>query len=447
NTTQNLTNSVVWTSTAPVFAPVSNAPPFNGLASAAGVGTASIKAIDPASHVMSPSVPITITQGLYQIQISAVEQSNTSGSLSFAQGTTLHFIATGFYSNSPSLDITRRVTWSSSGPAIASISNTSPSNGVVTGLTVGTVSIAATSGNVSSSSTNETVTPGTPLVSVAVTPINASISIGSDQQFTAVGTYQDGATFDITDSTTWTSSDPLVLSFNPSFGGSAFPFALGRFMIFATDPATGIVSPPVTLMVTAVPAPPPAALATIAIYVNAIPPSGNLSFSQGATLQYYATATYTDGTTRDITTAVSWTSNAPTVASISNTSPSNGLVTGLSRGTASITATSGNITSFASVVGVTPMALMSIAIMPANPSILRQSYEKFTAIGIYRDGTTYDITDFVTWASSNTAVAYINSTGAFIGQAFGESVGQTSIRGTEPQTGIISPATTLTVRP
>jgi uncharacterized protein YjdB len=436
HTTQNLTNSVVWSSTASDFAPGAN-----GLFIGSVAGTASITATDPATQVTSDAVPITVTEdGLFLIQENSIDQPIFGPS--FAEGTTLQFTATGFYNISPNLDITQLVIWSSSDPTIASISNTPPSNGLATGLSTGTTVITATLGNITSVPINTTVTPAT-LVSIAVTPTNASVANGSSEQFTAIGTYQDGTTFDITNLVDWYSSNSAAAFFNYSTtaAGLATTAGEGQSMVSAYDPATGIVSQPVTLTVTH------PALATIAIYVNAIPPSGNLSFSKGATVQYYATGTYVDGSTQDITTSVTWLSSSPAIASISNTSPSNGLVTGLSVGNVSITATSGSITSFASAVAVTPAALTSIVITPVNPTIPNQSYEKFTATGTYRDGTTYDITNFVTWASSNTAVAYVNSAGAFIGQAFGETVGQTSITATDPQTGIISPATTLTVRP
>lgn len=44
------------------------------------------------------------------------------------------------------------------------------------------------------------------LVSIAVTPANASILIGATQQFTATGTYDNGSTANITATSTWTSS-------------------------------------------------------------------------------------------------------------------------------------------------------------------------------------------------------------------------------------------------
>jgi hypothetical protein len=275
-------------------------------------------------------------------------------------------------------------------------------------------------------------------VSIAVTPVNASVSPTSYQQFTAIGTYQDGTTFDITNLVMWTSSDLTVAVFNywdPE--GLAETLAEGPTMIFATDPATGIVSPPVTLMVTA----------TAGVLIS-ISTTANSSFEQGTQLQLYAGGTYADGTTQDITTSVTWLSSSPTIASISNTSPSNGLVTGLALGTASIAATSEGIASAPpTLVAVTPVGLTSIVVTPTNLTRSLGYVQPFTATGSYRNGATFDLTNFVTWNSSNSAVAYmlVGLSGATNGVAYCDAIGQTSIVAIDPGSGVNSPATTLTV--
>ena len=48
------------------------------------------------------------------------------------------------------------------------------------------------------------------LVSIAVTPMNPSIVIGTTAQFTATGTYSDNSTRDLTTSVTWSSSAKSV---------------------------------------------------------------------------------------------------------------------------------------------------------------------------------------------------------------------------------------------
>jgi hypothetical protein len=58
-----------------------------------------------------------------------------------------------------------------------------------------------------------------------------------------------------------------------------------------------------------------------------------------------------------------------------------------------------------------PPTLSSISVTPLNQTILSGTTKQYTATGTYSDSTTQDITGQVTWASSNTGVATINSSG------------------------------------
>lgn len=55
--------------------------------------------------------------------------------------------------------------------------------------------------------------------------------------------------------------------------------------------------------------------------------------------------------------------------------------------------------------------LSSIAVTPANPAVLVEATQQFTATGTYSDSTTADITATVTWSSSDTSKATIDSSG------------------------------------
>ena len=82
--------------------------------------------------------------------------------------------------------------------------------------------------------------------------------------------------------------------------------------------------------------------------------------------------------------------------------------------------------------------LSSISVSPANPSVPGGNTQQFAASGTYSDGTSHDITTQVTWNSSNTLVATVNSSGL----ATAVAVGTSSITATS---GSISGSTTLTV--
>ncbi len=125
----------------------------------------------------------------------------------------------------------------------------------------------------------------------------------------------------------------------------------------------------------------------------------NLSLPRGTVQQFTATGTYSDGSTQDLTTSVSWTSSDTSVATISNASGSNGSATSIAAGTTTITAALGGI-SASTTLTVTTATLVSLAISPTNPSIALGTTQQFTATGTYSDGSTQVLTQSASWTSS-----------------------------------------------
>jgi trimeric autotransporter adhesin len=153
----------------------------------------------------------------------------------------------------------------------------------------------------------------------------------------------------------------------------------------------------------------------------------------GDTQQVKATGTYSDSSTQNLTSSVTWTSTKPSVATIS----ASGLATAAATGNTTIQATSGSISGSTGVT-VTASALVSIAVTPANASILKGATQQFTATGTYSDSSTQNLTNAVTWTSSSTTVATISSGGLATAMA----PGNTTVQATS---GSISGSTGLTV--
>ena len=149
------------------------------------------------------------------------------------------------------------------------------------------------------------------------------------------------------------------------------------------------------------------------------------SIEQGLTQQFTATGTYSDNTTQDLTTQVTWSSSSTTVATISNESSSQGLATSVQSGTTTITATSGSISGIATLT-VVPI-LVTITVSPADQTIAQGATQQFTATGHYSDSTTQDITASVTWSSSAEAFATISDATGSKGLASGVAAGVTTI--------------------
>lgn len=136
------------------------------------------------------------------------------------------------------------------------------------------------------------------------------------------------------------------------------------------------------------------------------------SVAVGKTQQMVATGTYDNGTTDTVTDSASWASSDNTIATVGST----GLVTGVAAGTATISATLDGL-SGSTTVTVTVANLASISITTTDQSLSSGQTAQFTATGILQNGTTTDLTDSVTWNSSNTAAATIDSTGLATAQS------------------------------
>ena len=419
NSVHDITASVTWASSVNSVASISNAPGSNGMTTTTGPGSTIISA---SLGAVSASTTLTVTSAT----LVSIEVTPTNPSVANGLSETLQ--ATGVYTDHSTHDLTSSVTWSSSVAGVASVSNTPGSNGLATTAIPGSTTITAMLG-ATSGSTNLTVTAAT-LVSLGVTPANPTIAKGLKSQFIAIGTYTDNSTQILTAQVQWSSSDPTVATVSNALGYDGFGVGLNPGSVTITATLAG-ASASTILTVT------PATLVSIGVT------PANPSIANGLTSQFAATGVYTDNSTQDLTASVAWTSSDPTVVSISNASASHGLATGVSPGSVAITAASGSVSGSTNLT-VTPAALVSIALIPANPSIANGTQQQFAATGTYTDTSTHDLTAVVTWSASDTTVATISNASGSNGLA--TSVGQGSVTITATL-GTIAGATGLTVTP
>src|SRR5213078_47514 len=68
---------------------------------------------------------------------------------------------------------------------------------------------------------SEAAGSGPNLTSIAVSPANQTVATGTVQQFTAIGTYSNGTTLNLTGQARWTSSNPTVAALSPRGSASA----------------------------------------------------------------------------------------------------------------------------------------------------------------------------------------------------------------------------------
>jgi hypothetical protein len=130
--------------------------------------------------------------------------------------TTQQFTATGTFSDQSTQDFTAQFVWSSSDSGVATVSNDTETEGLATGVAVGSTTISASLGSISGSA--ELTVTSVELESIAVTPTNPSIGVETTQQFTATGTFSDQSNQELTTQVTWASSDNDVATVSNAAG-------------------------------------------------------------------------------------------------------------------------------------------------------------------------------------------------------------------------------------
>jgi probable HAF family extracellular repeat protein len=251
--------------------------------------------------------------------------------------------------------------------------------------------------------------PAPTLQTITVTPASPSIPVGATQQFTAIGSFSDSSTENITNQVTWASATPSVATISAT--GLASALATGTSSITAS--LSGVTG---AAMLTVTPAP-------ILQSITVTP--ANTTVTVGATQPFIAVGSFSDNSTENITSQVTWTSATPSVASIS----AMGLASALATGTTSITAKLNGVIG-ATVLTVTPApVLLSITVTPPSPTVTVGASQPFTAVGSFSDNSTENITSQVTWTSTTPSVASISTTGLATALANGTSSITASLSG------------------
>jgi hypothetical protein len=133
------------------------------------------------------------------------------------------------------------------------------------------------------------------------------------------------------------------------------------------------------------------------------------SILAGTTQAFTATGHFSDGSSGSVT--VTWSSGSPAIATIN---PATGVATGVTAGgPVTITATSTQITTIKGTAQLTIAApiLVSIAVTPADLTIVVGQQQQYTATGTFSDNSKQDITSSVAWDSSNKEAASITPSG------------------------------------
>jgi trimeric autotransporter adhesin len=381
NTTQDVSSQVTWTLSDASIATVS----ATGSLSTKAMGSVDLQAA--LGGVAAKTTVIVMGTSLVSIAV-------TPASVTVPAGVPQQFAAMGTYSDGSVVDITRSVSWSTDAAA-ASVSNAAGQAGLATGISAGTAHVQAKLGAVTGAATM-TVTSAI-VTSLAVQPKTATLPVGFTQVLTATATYSDATKLDVTSLAVWSSSDATVATVaNASSGGVASGTVTSVKVGAATITATFGGSNDTALITTT---------AAVITEIDVMPSPAMVV--AGRQQVFTATAKLSDGTTSNVTTQVTWSSSATTIATISNAASSKGLATALRKGTSTITATLGAKMGTAEL-DVSGPVLQSLQVTPFIANIKVGTTQAFTATAIYSDGTTADVTGDGLWSLSDSSIASIN---------------------------------------
>ncbi|HMT03354.1 MAG TPA: Ig-like domain-containing protein, partial [Burkholderiales bacterium] len=168
-----------------------------------------------------------------------------------------------------------------------------------------------------------------------------------------------------------------------------------------------------------------ATLTSISLY------SANSLIHLNTTQQVTATGIYSNGTTKNITNLVTWSSSNSSSLSVSNSTNTQGIVSALTAGSNIVITASLNGVSASTSISVSSASLQSIVI--TNPVLIAHVgvNVQLTATGIYSDGS-QNITNYVIWGSSATSFATIttgNNSGGLVSPL---AAGTTAITASQP---------------
>jgi hypothetical protein len=246
----------------------------------------------------------------------------------------------------------------------------------------------------SSDATNESDGGAPILISIEVTPRNPAIAPRTSIALTATGVFYDPATAmtttqDLTRLVTWSSDGPLLamVSNTPGFQGRVTMIQGSTTVMASRAGVSGTTDIH--------------ELSPSLVEISMAPT--RLRLPLGVPMQLYTAAIWSTGDRQDVTGGVIWSSSNASVAAFEGAP---GVIVGKALGPATLTASLANLSDATDIL-VAAASLASIAVTPNTPTLAKDTAYPFVATGTFTDGWIEDLTPFVTWKSSNEAVATV----------------------------------------
>lgn len=339
-------------------------------------------------------------------------------------GTSLQIHATALLSDGNRADVTSVAVWSSEDETRLAV-NAGLARALASG---GTVRISATFRGVSNHlivTLSEAI-----LQRISITPSPLTIPDGLTQSLTATGSFTDGIDRDVTQDVAWTSDSDAVASVTTQAGqkGRVTGNTPGTTKVRAQlSGVSAIIDVTVTQ--------------AVLLALELSPPSNSLP--KGVLGQFVSTAIYSDASRVDVSEQSDWSSQDPGIAAVSNATNSRGRWLGTGLGQTVIQA-SFQTRSATATATVTASELIRLDVTPADSSLAKGLEQSMIASGTYTDGQILNLTNQVTWSSSNEVVAIVSNAVNQQGRVTAVSLGQAKI---QANLGGIQGETFLTVDP
>ena len=425
--TSNITSRVKFTTNPTGIVAIDSSGNVTGIAK----GTTSVSAFDPASGLgSSPAGDATVTLAGF-LKLIAI----TPDPLTVAQGQVRSpsVIGTCFNGKQTS-DLRSVMQWSVADTSIATVGNTDADRGKVTGVGPGTTTLTASEPltSVTTTQTNNLVVRGAP-TGFVMSPTSAKVALDDQVQFKARATYSDGSSSNASEQCDWSTDDATIASVtNVSPGkGLVTGIKLGTTTVRASCSGTTVTG---SIQVIG-------HLQSINVTPNPFSAESNVQ------KQYHATGQYDDGSTNDLTKAVSWSSTNPTVATV-NTTDDPGNVTMLAKGMTNIIADDGKGHTGSGALTVIGELQSLKIIAPTGFTTLRGSTTVPLRVqGTFSDGTKQFLTGKILWTSSNNVIATVSNSAPTVGLVTaGNTEGMVQITVTSSVNKQISTSINITVK-
>ncbi len=418
--------AISWRVSDPNLATVSNSTDSKGVVKGLSVGEVTIIASGNAGgQPFEASAVLSVTNSVVTQLLIEPNQ------LELPVGLDKQYSAYVILSDNQVLDVTQAsvISWSTSDPNIAVVSNGAETKGQVTALGVGEVTITASgTANGQAFQASATLTVTNAVVSrLIIEPENDVLPVGLEKQYTAQAVLSNGQVLDVTQDAaiSWRVSDPNLATVSNSTDskGVVKGLSVGEVTIIASGNAAGQ-----TFEASAV------LSVTNAVVTQLLVEPNQFDLPVGLDQQYSAQVILSDNQVLDVTqaSAISWQSSDTNIATVSNSAATKGQVTALDVGEVTITASgtaNGQAFQASATLTVSSAVVSQLIVEPSNSSLPVGLEQQYTAQAVLSNGQELDVTQdaAISWRVSDPNLAIVSNSAGSKGVVKALSVGEVTI--------------------